>query len=103
MSSTPAVPKSVAATARWRELRQSVDRGMLRTRGALRMRLKQIEESARDGKNMSAEIDKLAADALRSLEQADQRRARLPRTTFPEELPISSKRGDIAEAIRAHQ
>ena len=103
MSSTPAVPRSVAAAARWRELRESIDRGMLRARGSLRARLKQLDESARGGKDTSTELDKLAADAKRSVEQADQRRARLPRITFPEELPISAKRADIAEAIRAHQ
>jgi ATP-dependent helicase HrpA len=86
-----------------RELREAIDRGMLRTRGPLRARLKQLEESARGGKDVSAERDKLTADVLHSVEQAEQRRARLPRVTFPEELPISAKRGDIAEAIRAHQ
>src|SRR5258708_6255602 len=103
MSSAPAVPKSGAETARWRELREAIDRGMLRTRGPLRARLKQLEESARGGRDVAAERDKLADEALRSVEQAEQRRARLPRVTFPEELPISAKRGDIAEAIRAHQ
>src|SRR5258708_1714389 len=103
MSSTPAVPRSVPLSARWRELREAIDRGMLRTGGPLRARLKQLEESARDGMDMSAVLDKLAADAQRSVEQAERRRAGLPRVTFPEELPISTKRGDIAEAIRAHQ
>src|SRR5258708_11969219 len=103
MSSTPAVPRSVPLSARWRELREAIDRGMLRTGGPLRARLKQLEESARDGMDMSAVLDKLAADAQRSVEQAERRRAGLPRVTFPEELPIRTKRGDIAEAIRAHQ
>ena len=103
MSSVPAVPKSVPATARWRELRDAIERGMLRTRGALRARLKQIEESARGGRDVSVERDKLAADAQRSVEQVQQRRARLPRVTYPEELPISAKRSEIADAIHAHQ
>src|SRR4026207_1503290 len=102
MGSIPAVPKPAAASARWRELRQSIDRGMLRTRGPLHARLKQIEEAAREGRNTPAESAKLAADARRPFEQPDQRRARVPRVTFPEELPISARRGDIAEAIRVH-
>ncbi len=84
-------------------MREAIDRGMLRTREPLRARLKQLEESARGGRNISAEVDKLAAEAQRSAEQAEQRRARLPRVTLPEELPISAKRGEIASAIRAHQ
>jgi len=47
MGSVPAAPKSVPGTARWRELREAFDRSMLRTRGSLRVRLKQREESAR--------------------------------------------------------
>jgi ATP-dependent helicase HrpA len=86
-----------------RELSESIDRGMLRTRGPLRARLKQLEESARGGKDVSAGRDKLTADALHSVEQMERRRARLPQVMFPEELPISAKRGDIAEAIRVHQ
>src|SRR6185436_1145967 len=61
------------------------------------------EESARGGRNISAEVARLDADVQRSAEQAEQRRARLPRVTFPDELPISAKRSDIAEAIRSHQ
>jgi len=103
MSSPRASLRAAFGNDDWRKLREAIDRGMLRTRGPLHARLKQIEESARAGKDVPAELDKLAADAQRSVEQAEQRRARLPRVTFPEELPISAKRGDIAEAIRAHQ
>ena len=49
----------MAAAARLCELRESIDRGMLRTRGSLRARLKHLDESARGGKDMSTELDKL--------------------------------------------
>ncbi|MGQ0580243.1 MAG: ATP-dependent RNA helicase HrpA [Betaproteobacteria bacterium] len=103
MGSVPAVPKSVTASAGWRELREAIDCGMLRARGPLHARLKQLEASARGGRDVATERDKLTADAQRSIELVAQRRARLPRVTFPEELPISAKRADIAEVIRAHQ
>ena len=103
MGITPAVPKTVPVSAWWRDMREAIDRGMLRTQGSLRARLKQLEESARGGRNISAEVARLDADVQRSAEQAEQRRARLPRVTFPDELPISAKRSDIAEAIRSHQ
>ncbi len=35
--------------------------------------------------------------------ELEERRARLPRPQFPEELPVSAKRVDIARAIAAHQ
>ncbi len=47
-------------------------------------------------------------DALRvkfeaSIAERAARRARLPRPSFPEELPVSARRAQIAEAIHAHQ
>jgi ATP-dependent helicase HrpA len=36
-------------------------------------------------------------------QQAAARRARLPEITYPEELPVSAKRADIARALAAHQ
>ena len=103
MSSVPAVPKYVAANAEWRELREAIDRGMLRMRGPMRARLKKIEEAARGGKDVSAERDKLAADAQRSVEQVRQRKAGLPKVVYPEELPISARRKEIGDAIESHQ
>ncbi len=38
-----------------------------------------------------------------SAAQQAARAARLPAITFPEELPVSARRGDVAAAIRAHQ
>jgi len=77
---------------------------MLRDRGGLRARLRRIEETARrGGGDTAAEQAGLRADIERSIGVADQRRARLPRVTFPPELPVSAVREEIAAAIRAHQ
>jgi ATP-dependent helicase HrpA len=103
--SSPFVPPDSSSTAAidWRGLRASIDRGMLRERGSLRGRVKRLEEASRGGKDVSAEIGKLLGDAQKSEAQAQQRQARLPKVTYPEELPISAKRVEIADAIRAHQ
>jgi ATP-dependent helicase HrpA len=85
------------------QLRAAIDRAMLRDRGPLRARLRRLDESLRSGADVSAESARLAADVTRSVEAAEQRRARLPRVSFPGELPISAKREDIAAAIRDNQ
>jgi len=36
-------------------------------------------------------------------EQVEQRRARVPEVRYPDELPVSQRRQDIADAIRDHQ
>ncbi|MCS0601562.1 ATP-dependent RNA helicase HrpA [Streptomyces sp. LP11] len=45
---------------------------------------------------IEAEVDKAAA-------RMDGRRSRLPAVTYPEQLPVSQKKDDIAAAIRDHQ
>ena len=103
MSSIPVPPNSTRAAVDWRALRACVARGMLRERGSLHGRMKRLEEASRGGKDVSAEIGKLLTDAWQSEAQARQRQARLPKIMYPEELPISTKRGEIADAIHAHQ
>src|SRR5262245_22555254 len=77
---------------------------MLRDRGGLRSRLGRLEEAfRRSGAGLAAEHRKLSADIDRSVAVADERRARLPKVTFPEELPVSALRSEIAAAIRDHQ
>ena len=89
MSSIPASPDSSASAVNWRALRASVERGMLRERASLRGRMRRLEDASRSGKDVSAEIGKLLTDAQQSESQARQRQARLPKVTYPEELPIS--------------
>ena len=103
MSSNPAPADSSIPVFDWRAVRACVERGMLRERHALRGRIRRLEEASRSGKDISAQAAGLLADAQRSEAQARERQARLPKVTYPEELPISAKRGEIAEAIKAHQ
>ena len=103
MSSTPAPPITTGPAVDWRALRTGIDRGMLRDRGSLRGRIKRLEDASRAGKDVSADLGKLLADAQRSELRASQRKASLPKVDYPEELPISAKRGEIGAAILAHQ
>jgi ATP-dependent helicase HrpA len=76
---------------------------MLRERASLRGRLRRLEERSRNGEDISAEFGKFLTDAKQSESQVHQRQVRLPKVTYPEELPISAKRDEIAGAIHAHQ
>src|SRR3954468_6000357 len=103
MNITPASPDFSSAMVDWRALRTCVERGMLRERAALRNRIKRLEDVSRRGTDVSAEISKLLADAKQSELRARERQAKLPRITYPEELPISAKRAEIAQSVKSNQ
>ncbi|WP_138908307.1 ATP-dependent RNA helicase HrpA [Streptomyces chryseus] len=50
-----------------------------------------------------AVLDEIAAEAEKSAARLAQRAARMPEITYPESLPVSQHKDDIAEAIRDHQ
>ncbi|MEO8157259.1 MAG: helicase-related protein, partial [Betaproteobacteria bacterium] len=103
MSSVPPLPDSAVPVPDWRVVRASVERGMLRERASLRGRMKRLEQASRGGADITAEITRLLADASNSESQVRQRQSRLPKVSYPEELPISARRAEIAAAIKAHQ
>ncbi|MFY1677704.1 MULTISPECIES: ATP-dependent RNA helicase HrpA [unclassified Streptomyces] len=51
----------------------------------------------------AAVLTELAAEIDRGALRTAERRARVPAVTYPESLPVSRKRDEIAEAIRDHQ
>ena len=73
----------------------SVDRPRLR---GLRRKIRRVPAAKRDAAREAFEA--LQAKSRAAL---DERRARLPRPSFPAELPVTQKRADIAAAIREHQ
>ncbi|MEV6321824.1 ATP-dependent RNA helicase HrpA [Nocardia sp. NPDC051787] len=77
-----------------RELRTRLANLSLRDEHRLRRRL----DRARDG-DLSAVEAEIAAGELR----VEARRAAVPRVRYPEQLPVSARREDIAAAIAAHQ
>ncbi|MEV0962565.1 ATP-dependent RNA helicase HrpA [Streptomyces sp. NPDC049910] len=50
-----------------------------------------------------AVLDEIAAEAGKAAERTAGRAARVPRVTYPEQLPVSQKKDEILEAIRDHQ
>ena len=72
-------------------------------RHRLRNRLRSIEQSQRAGKPFDRNLARLAEELERSIEVREARAKRLPPVTFDSSLPISSKREEIADAIRQHQ
>ncbi|WP_312546292.1 ATP-dependent RNA helicase HrpA, partial [Pantoea eucalypti] len=75
---------------------------MLRDRQRLQRRL----QGARKIKNPEAQqgiASELALEFVAAEQRVAQRRAATPAITFPDNLPVSQKQQDIAEAIRDHQ
>ncbi|MEO8037417.1 MAG: ATP-dependent RNA helicase HrpA [Betaproteobacteria bacterium] len=73
---------------------------MLVDQGRLRGQLARLREAP----NLPAEqLAAIAAAIETSIARAAQRRARLPVISYPEELPVSERRHEIAAALRAHQ
>lgn len=50
-----------------------------------------------------AVLDEIAAEASKAAERLLGRASRMPEVTYPENLPVSQKKDEIAEAIRDHQ
>ncbi|MFF3691352.1 ATP-dependent RNA helicase HrpA [Streptomyces sp. NPDC002187] len=50
-----------------------------------------------------AVLDEIAAEAEKSAARTAQRSARVPGISYPEQLPVSQRKDEIAEAIRDHQ
>jgi ATP-dependent helicase HrpA len=50
-----------------------------------------------------AVLDEIAAEAGKAAARIAERAARVPDVTYPEQLPVSQKKDEIAEAIRDHQ
>ncbi|HXV07432.1 MAG TPA: ATP-dependent RNA helicase HrpA [Burkholderiales bacterium] len=97
-------PQSTASEAPdLRALQRLVAHTMLRDRHRLRSALARAFDAERAQRLSATETLALAADIERSAALARERRARLPRVRYPEELPVSERKGEIATALAAHQ
>jgi ATP-dependent helicase HrpA len=73
---------------------------MIEDQSRLRARLARLRE-AKTGVDES-DLARIESDIDTSLARVARRRARLPVLRYPEELPVSGKRGEIAAALNAH-
>lgn len=85
-------------------VRSQLPHAMLRDRSQARQRLLGLQKSAsrRSEKDMLCELAGLEKRLAESVEERKTRTQRIPRVTFPKELPISDRAGEIIRAIRDH-
>ncbi len=76
---------------------------MIADRHAFRRQLDKLRALAAAGKPLDGPLQQLESAMARSAGRLKQRLERLPVPTYPEELPVSGKRADIAAAIAASQ
>ena len=76
---------------------------LIRDRHRLRLGLQRAAESARAGRPSSDAFSALAQELAQSEAEFQARRSALPSVTYPEELPVSAMKQEIAQAITEHQ
>ncbi|RKZ88493.1 MAG: ATP-dependent RNA helicase HrpA [Candidatus Parabeggiatoa sp. nov. 1] len=70
----------------------------------LQKRIRNLKAKLKNGQKMEASVfEPLIADIEKSLKQRQRRVANLPSPQFPDDLPVSQQREDIAAAVAAHQ
>ncbi len=98
--SKPDSPAAVPAQ-RFTALFRRLDECMLADRGRIGGRLARLREAKESVRE--AELPQIEAAIASSIARVAARRARVPVVTYPEELPVSERREDIAKAIANHQ
>lgn len=81
---------------------QQLELCMLKQRQGFFRRLHKLQKNNKD-KDFDASLKKLGDDLEKSVAQAKLRQQQSPVLSFPEELPISQKREEILEVIKANQ
>ncbi|WP_116450923.1 ATP-dependent RNA helicase HrpA [Blastococcus litoris] len=84
------------------ELRQRLAALALADEHRLRRRLDGLRKT-RDPQARARQRERIAADVATAEERIARRRAAVPVVSYPEELPVSARRDDIAEALRTSQ
>ncbi|OGT88673.1 MAG: ATP-dependent RNA helicase HrpA [Gammaproteobacteria bacterium RIFOXYD12_FULL_61_37] len=82
---------------------QAIEQCLLADRPSLKKRLAGLSARLKENKPVDLGLSKLLADLETSRALAAQRRALVQEVNFPEGLPISARREEIAELIRQHQ
>jgi ATP-dependent helicase HrpA len=70
----------------------------------LQKRLRALQSTLKNGQTVESNVfEQLSAEIEKSLKQRQRRLANLPKPQFPDDLPVSNRREDIAAAIAANQ
>jgi len=99
------------------DLRARLPELTLRDERRLRRRLDELRRGGRDRRGQTtggtsdgasdrpsdATLERVAEQVRRAQQRADRRRAAVPEVSYPDELPVSRAREEIAAAIRDHQ
>src|SRR5678815_2459683 len=110
--SVPGVPPDAASAVAYAfpvsrsafdSLAESLDQCMLFDQPRFRQRLRGLQQTARAGKPIDHDVSQLRAQVDLSIARRQQRRANLPRPTYPSDLPVVQRREDIAKAIGENQ
>ena len=86
-----------------KQLHSHLQHCLLKDRHRFRQRLHGLQRRLREGKPIDQSVQKLTAQMEASIVELGQRRSALPVPDYPEELPISQRREEIAHAIRDNQ
>lgn len=87
-----------------RQLARELSSCLTTDRYRIARRLRELREAADSGRSIPpAVVAAVARDVDAALRRARAREERLPRTSYPPELPVSQRRDEIIEAIRANQ
>jgi len=77
---------------------------MQRDQSRLQKRIRNLKTKFKNNPKIDANVfELLSADIEKSLKQRQYRAVNLPKPQFPDDLPVSNQRADIAAAIAAHQ
>jgi ATP-dependent helicase HrpA len=76
---------------------------LIRHRHRLRAGVQRAMQAARRGQLAAQELAALSDDVARSEAELQARLGALPRVTYPEELPVSARRDEIAAAVARNQ
>ena len=87
----------------FKELFSLIDAAMQADRFPLRRRLQTMEQTTRQGQAIDRNLARWKQDVERSTALHEQRKAKRPQPTFDDELPISARRQEIAQALSQHQ
>jgi ATP-dependent helicase HrpA len=85
-----------------RELRERLSQLTLADEHRLRRRLDGLRKT-RDPQARTRQLERTAADVAAAEARIARRRAAVPVVSYPEELPVSARRDDIAAALRDNQ